>query len=45
MLEILHKLGVRIIQLTYNERNLVGDGLMNLLTLVLAILAEPLLKK
>lgn len=26
MLEILHKLGVRIIQLTYNERNLVGDG-------------------
>lgn len=25
-LDILHKLGVRVIQLTYNDRNLLGDG-------------------
>ena len=25
-LEVFHRLGVRIIQLTYNERNIVGDG-------------------
>ena len=26
ILEVLHRLGLRIIQLTYNERNLIGDG-------------------
>ena len=25
-LDVFHKLGIRIIQLTYNDRNLIGDG-------------------